>query len=63
MKILNYISSKKERQVCLLGGLPSPRPRPFTHTRSSITVDDRGTRDARCQSLCTPNASFLAVPI
>lgn len=37
--------------------------RPFTQTRSSITVDDRGTRDARCQSLCTPNASFPAVPI
>lgn len=37
--------------------------RPFTQTRSSITVDDRGTWDARCQSLCTPNASFPAVPV
>ncbi|NXT90573.1 DDHD2 Phospholipase, partial [Anhinga rufa] len=54
MKILHYISSKMEMQVCLLHGLCSCRSQPIALRQGpAFTTHD--------QSLSTPTSSFLAV--
>ncbi|NXK47552.1 DDHD2 Phospholipase, partial [Chauna torquata] len=46
MKILHYISSKTEMQVCLLDALYSSRSHRFSQTRTSFTIYDwSGTQD------------------
>ena len=62
MKILHYISSKTEMQVCLLHRLYSPRSHPIAPRQGpALASGQPGTGDARPPSPSTPTPSLLAV--